>query len=255
LKGINISICQIHSSQIRSMSYCIMYYTGWPRSGHTPSVFHENLCSARVGSLSSDRLLVLVTLGWLVTIQSPCSAQLSFKHGCWSDSVYHWAEVGDSGLASWKTLLQRHHGDSESEILRPLWCWTTKESNNIGVGKMCFRNRQCERLSTRWPTDNEVGNMPHRGGISDAISCAIHSKKVCWALHSSIHHDGSHETWFKGKTFSSITRQWTERCWHECTERCMQLQHSIPTCPWCSTLHRWVCYLPECAFSIHCLLG
>jgi hypothetical protein len=37
-----------------------------------------------VGSLSSDRLLVLVTLGWLglVTVPSPCSAQLSFKHGC-----------------------------------------------------------------------------------------------------------------------------------------------------------------------------
>jgi hypothetical protein len=33
----------------------------------------------------------------------------------------------------------------------------------------------------------------------------------------------SHETWFKGKTFSTITCQWTERCQHECTERCMLL--------------------------------
>jgi hypothetical protein len=55
-------------------------------------------------------------------------------------------------------------------------------------------------------------------------------KKVCWAGHSSIHHDGSRETWFKGKTYSFVTYQWTVRCWHECTERCMQSAScSIPS--------------------------
>jgi hypothetical protein len=162
---ISYIFCEI---KISSFSLCLVtsnLSTGQPRSGHTPSVFRENLCSRQGGFLSSDRLLVLVTLGWLglVTMQSSCSAQLSFKHGCWSESIYHWTEVGDSGLASWKTLLRRHHGDSESEISRPLWCSTAKESNNVGVGKMRFRNRQCERPSMRWSTDNEVGNMPRRG--------------------------------------------------------------------------------------------
>jgi hypothetical protein len=75
---------------------------------------------------------------------------------------------------------------------------------------------------------------PHRGGIGDAISCEIRSKQVCWASHSSIYHNGSHETWFEGKTFSSITRPWAERCGRECTERCMQSAScsvAFPTCP------------------------
>jgi hypothetical protein len=60
-----------------------------------------------------------------------------------------------------------------------------------------------------WKTAHEVvyqqrRNMPRRDGISDAISCEIHSKKVCWAWNSSIHHDGSHETWFKGRYFHPL---------------------------------------------------
>jgi hypothetical protein len=45
---------------------------------------------------------------------------------------------------------------------------------------------------------------------------------------------------------------------HECTERCMQstsCKVPFPTCPWCSAIYRWVCYLRECAFLKHCLLG
>jgi hypothetical protein len=54
-----------------------------------------------------------------------------------------------------------------------------RKATVLGWGKMCFCNRQCERLSTRWLTDNEAVNMPCLGGISNAISCVIHSKKVC----------------------------------------------------------------------------
>jgi hypothetical protein len=53
-----------------------------------------------------------------------------------------------------------------------------RKATMMGLGKIRFRNRQCERPSTRWPTNNEVGNIPRRGGISDAMFCEIHSKKV-----------------------------------------------------------------------------
>jgi hypothetical protein len=113
----------------------LAFYVQSSRGVSVPLCISREFMFPPVGSLY--RLLVLVTLGWLglVTVQSPCSAQLSFKHGCWSEAVYHRAEVGDSGLTLWKTLLpRRHHGHSESEISRPLWCWTAKESNNVGAG-------------------------------------------------------------------------------------------------------------------------
>jgi hypothetical protein len=138
------------------------------------------------------------------------------------------------------------------------WNFETALVLNRQGKQQCCGGKTALSQQEVWKTVHEVGNMPRRGGIDDAISCEIHSKKVCWAWHSSIHLDGSHGTCFKGKTFSYITRQWTERCWHECTERCMQSASGsvpFPTCPWCSALHRWVRYLPECAFPKHCLLG
>jgi hypothetical protein len=94
---------------------------------------------------------------------------------------------------------------------------------------------------TRWPRSGHTASVFPTSGVP-----------IEWQV------TGVLWTWFKGKTFSSITRQWTERCWNECMERCMQSTSCsvpFPTCLWCSTLHRWVCYLPECAFSKHCLLG
>jgi hypothetical protein len=101
-----------------------------------PSCISREFVFLPVESLSSDRLLVLATLGWLglVTVQSHCNVLLGLKH----EPVYHQAEVGDSGLASRKSLLWPHRGDSESKISSLLWCWTAKESNNVGVGKCAF---------------------------------------------------------------------------------------------------------------------
>jgi hypothetical protein len=56
----------------------------------------------------------------------------------------------------------------------------------------------------------------------------IHYKSMSWAM----------PTWIHGKMHAEGF-----------------LQRSVPTCPWYSALHRWVCYLPECTFSKHCLLG